>query len=176
MAHLDPGGGADNRVELIKHQRLYGLKGMVKEPIGAIEPLLSCTVMVTFVLGLALRTQMIMVPRDQERVSDVLRDPLQELCLHHVGLLIRDNDSSEVRSNGCEDCAEGSRVDRFEQVSKPRKRCTHAFFGPGFSWWRAELSCCLKQLEPPSALVVACHGVRTSLGRLCVLCQALVEG
>jgi hypothetical protein len=41
---------------------------MVKEPIGDIEPLLSFTVMVTFVLGLALMTQMIMVPSDQERV------------------------------------------------------------------------------------------------------------
>jgi hypothetical protein len=105
MDHLDQGGGADNRVEWITPPSVYGCKVMVQEPIGAIEPLVSCTVMVTFLLGLALMTQMIMVPSDQGRVEDVLRDPLQELCIHHCGVLRRDNDSVEVRSHGCEDGA-----------------------------------------------------------------------
>jgi hypothetical protein len=39
---------------------------MLKEPIGDIEPPLSFTVMVPFLPGLALMTQMIMVPSDHE--------------------------------------------------------------------------------------------------------------
>jgi hypothetical protein len=101
LDHLDQRGGADNRVELIKHHGLEGRKVLRKEPIGDIEPLGSCAVMGTFVLGLALMTQMIMVPSDEERVSDVLRHPLQELGIQHCGVLIRPNAIVKVSANGC---------------------------------------------------------------------------
>ena len=66
MDHLDQRGGAEHRVALLKHQGLSGLKVMRKEPIGAIEPPGSFTGMGPFLPGLALMTQMIMVPSDHE--------------------------------------------------------------------------------------------------------------
>jgi hypothetical protein len=66
--HLDQRGGADNRVELLKHPGLYGLKVVLKEPIGDSEPLLALTVVVMLVLAVRLMPQMMMVPGENQRI------------------------------------------------------------------------------------------------------------
>ena len=172
--HLDQRGGAEHRVALLKHHGLSGLKVMRKEPIGAIEPPGSFTGMGPFLPGWAWMTQMLRVPSDHACLSDLRRPPLQERCRPQCGWLLRDNASVEVRSHGCEEGTQGSRVARFEQVHTPRKLCTHACFGPGFALGCAELSGFLQYLEEPLEWVVACHGLRTRLGCWFVLRQALV--
>jgi len=52
---------------------------MLKEPIGDIEPLLLLKVMGTLLFALRLRTQMLMVPSENQRRQDLLRNLSKEL-------------------------------------------------------------------------------------------------
>src|SRR6516162_482441 len=106
---------------------------MLKEPIGDIEPLLLLKVMGTLLFALRLRTQMLMVPSENQRRQDLLRNLSKELGIHHFGLLIRDDDIVKMRLNGVKDFVQGGLIKLFEQVKKHGELRIHSVFCPKLS-------------------------------------------
>src|SRR2546422_5964003 len=126
--HLDQRRGADNRVKLVKHQCFERCNVQVKQPIGAIEPLLSLKVMVMLLLALRLMTQMMMVPSENQCIEDLLRNLSKELGINHFGLLIRDDDIVKMSLKGFKDFVQGSIINLFEQLKKHGELRIHSFF------------------------------------------------
>lgn len=61
MDHFDQRRGADNRVDLLKPQRVEWCKRLIKETCGASQPRVSFALMVTLVFGWRLIAAMSMV-------------------------------------------------------------------------------------------------------------------
>jgi len=99
---------------------------MLKEPIGAIEPLLWFKVMVTRLFALRWMPQMMMVPSENQRRQDLLRNLSKELGIQHFGLVVRDDDIIKVRWKGLKDCVKGCIIKLFEQLKKQCELRLHA--------------------------------------------------
>jgi len=78
-------------------------------------------------------TQMIMVPSENQRRQDLLRNLSKALGIHHFGLLIRDDDIVKMRLHGLKDFVQGGLIKLFEQVKKPGELRIHSVFCPQLS-------------------------------------------
>ena len=114
--HLDQRGGPYNGVEFIKHQGFERVKFLAQEPFGARQPALSFSVMRTLGIGLRLVEEMIMVPRQHEKISDIVRHHRTEFSINRLGLLKRGDNIIDVRVNGLERCGNGGAVAFFDHV------------------------------------------------------------
>ena len=114
--HLDQRGGPYNGVECIKHQGFERVTCLAQEPCGARQPALSFSVMITLGIGLRLGEEMIMVPRQHETISDIVRHHRTECSINRLGVLQRDDTIIDVRVHGLERCGNGGAVEFFDHV------------------------------------------------------------
>lgn len=137
--HLDQRGGPDNGVELVEHQRFERVKGLTQEPFGARQPERSFSVMIPLVLRPRLVDAMIMVPRQYEKISGLVRHHGTEVSINLFGLSKRDDNVIEMVVHGLEQLGEGGAVERFEHVEKQRQFRPHAFDSAQFPTRRTSL-------------------------------------
>lgn len=126
--HFDQCRGADHRVKRVKHRRLDRGNVPGKKPIGDIAPLLALKVMGRRLLTLRLMTQMRMVPRETQRLEDLLRHLSKEWGIHHFGLLRRDEAIVKMRLYGWKDVVQGGLIHRCEQLKTPGALRIPSFF------------------------------------------------
>ena len=126
---LDQRGGPYNRVELVEHPRFEGVKLVANEPCGACQPAVSFLVMVTLGLRPRLIDEMIMVSRQHEKISGLVRDHGTEFSMNGFGLGKRDDNVIEMCTNGLERVGNGGAVELCDQVEKQREFRAHVFDG-----------------------------------------------
>jgi len=81
--------------------------------------------------------EMIMVPRQHEKISDIVRHHSSECSINRLGLLQRDDHSIDVRANGLARCGKGGAVALFKHVEKPRECRAYVFSGAQSAMRRA---------------------------------------
>jgi hypothetical protein len=139
MHHLDQRGGPDNGVELVEHQRFERVTGLTQEPFGARQPERSFSVMIPLVLRPRLVDEMIMVPRQYEKISGLVRHHGTEVSINLFGLGKRDYHVIEMVVNGLEQVGEGGAVELCEHMEKQRQFRPHACDRAQFPSRRASL-------------------------------------
>jgi hypothetical protein len=87
--HLDQRGGPDNRVELVKHQHVEGVKGVTKETVSARQAERSFSLMVALLIRPRLGASMIRVPGQHEEIEGLLWHHSTEVSGDCVDLLKR---------------------------------------------------------------------------------------
>jgi hypothetical protein len=137
--HLDQRGGPYNGVELIKRQGFARVKCIAKEPFGARQPEIAFSVMVTLLLRLRLEEEMIMVPRQHEKIYGIVRNHGTEFRINRFGLCTRDSDVIDMLVHGLERGENGNAVECCDPVEKQRQFRAHAFDGAQFPIRRAAL-------------------------------------
>lgn len=70
-----------------------------------------------------------MVPRQHEKLSDIVRNHGTEFSINRFGLCKRDDHVINMRVNGLERVGHGGAVALFDHVEKQRQFCAHAFDG-----------------------------------------------
>jgi hypothetical protein len=83
---------------------------------------------------------MIMVPRQHEKISGIVRHHGTEFSINRLGLVKRGDNVIDVRVHGLERCGHGGAVEFFEHVSKQQQFRAHVFSGAQSALRRAELS------------------------------------
>ena len=129
LDHLDQRGAPDTGVEFLKHPGCERVKFLTKEPGGARQPALAFSVMIALGMCVRLIEEMIMVPRQYEKISDIVRHHRAEFSINRLGLLKRDDHIIDVRAHGLERCGQGSAVECFKHVKKQRECRAYVFAG-----------------------------------------------
>src|SRR2546430_827575 len=119
--HLDQRGGPYNGVELVEHQRFEGGKLVAEPPFGARQPEVSFFLMGTLWLRPRLVDEMIMVPRQHEKIAGIVRNHGTEFSRNRFGLLERDDNVIDMLANGLERVGNGSAVECCDHVEKQRQ-------------------------------------------------------
>src|SRR5438132_12821835 len=112
-----------------------------------------------------LRDEMIMVPRQHEKLSGIVRYHGMECRMNGFGLCKRDYNVIDRRANGLEREGKGGAVAIFDHVEKPREFRAHVCAGAQSAMRRAELQGFTQQVAQHGALVVECHGLLTGVMR-----------
>ena len=116
--HLDERGSPDNRVELVEHQGFEGVKLVANEPFGAGQPELLFSLMSPLLLRWRLVDEMLMVPRQHEKLASLVRHDGSEFRINGFGLGKRDDNVIEMRAEGCEGGGNGGAVEFCKHVEK----------------------------------------------------------
>ena len=72
---------------------------------------------------------MIMVPRQHEKISAIVRNHCTEFSINRFGLCTWDYNVIEMRVHGLQRVGNGGAVELFDHVEKQRQFCAHAFDG-----------------------------------------------
>jgi len=141
LDHLDERGGPDNRVERVEHQGFEGVKLVANEPCGACQPARAFSVMIA--LGMCRRVvgEMLMVPREHEKLAGLVRHDGPEFRLNGFGLGKRDAKGSEVRADGLEGGGNGGAGEFCHHVEKPCQFRADVMLGAQSAMRRASLEC-----------------------------------
>ena len=100
--HLDERGSPDKRVELVEPQGFEGVKLVANQPFGAGQPEGSFSLMSPLLLRLRLVDEMLMVPRQHEKLASLVRHDGSECRINGFGLGKRDDKVIEMRAEGGE--------------------------------------------------------------------------
>jgi len=116
--HLDERGGPDNRVELVEHQGFQGIKLVANEPFGAGQSERAFSVMIALGMCRRLIGEMLMVPREHEKLADLVRHDGPEFRINGFGVGKRDDKVIEMRADGREGGGHGGAVELGKHVEK----------------------------------------------------------
>ena len=80
-----------------------------------------------------------MVPRQHEKIQDIVRNSGTEFRINRFGLCKRDDHVIDMRVNGLERGGHGGAVESFDHVEQQRQFYAHAFDGAPSPMRRASL-------------------------------------
>ena len=172
---LDQRGRSYNGVEFVESQRFEGGTRVAEEPCGARQPEVSFLLMVPLWLRPRLRDEMLMVPRQHEKISGLVRSHGTEFSMHGFSLCKRDDNVIESRAQGLARVGNGGAVECCDPVEKPRECCAHVFDGAQAALRRASLPGCTQHVEEHGALGVECPGLLTGVRRGVILVETLCQ-
>jgi len=137
--HLDQRGGPYNRVELVKHSNLEGVKGVTKETGSARQAERSFSLMIALLLRPRLGAQMLMVPGQHEKISGIVWHHSTECSGDRVDVLKRHSQVIDMLANGLERLGNRRAVARVDHVEKQRQFRAHVFLGAQYAMRRANV-------------------------------------
>jgi hypothetical protein len=100
MDHLDQRGGSSNRVELVKHVRCEGVKGVLKESRSARQAARTFSLMVAPPLRPRLVAYVMMVPGPHENIQCLVWHHQTACSIDGFGVYERDQHVIDMVANG----------------------------------------------------------------------------
>ena len=175
MDHLDQRGGPDHGGERVKHQRCERVKRVAKEPVGARQPAVSCSVVGTLWLRPRLGDDRSMVPGQHEQLSGIGRNHGTEVRRTRLGLFARDSNGIARRVQGLARVGNGGAVALGDPGEKPRQFRAHVCDGAQSAMRRASGSSFTQHVAPHGELVVEGSGLLTGVMGGVRLWETLVQ-
>lgn len=173
--HLDERGGPDNRVELVEHQGFQGLTLVTHEPCGAGQPERAFAVMIALGRCRRLLGEMRMVPREHEKLADLVWHHGPAFRINGFDLSKRHANVIERRADGLEGGGHGGAVKLGKQVEKLWQFRADLLLGAQSARRRAYVECVTQEVQQDGQVVVECHGLLAGVMRRVIVMQALAK-